>query len=252
MRKIKNMKISGLLALALVFVMLVGSLAYLTDRVTDGASFSTIEGGVIITPDPDPSPDPDDPDPKPDPNPDPNKLSTKWANVNAEALANFNPGDKLDLSYTLASTGKLAVDVRETFVITSSEPLTNGAPEFRLFSSYEKDAAGANDGVNVVVTEKRIDEYHYMYTIAPYTLNGTDEKVDGISSTSVAKTYYVVFNKLTGNTFQGDTCTVDYLVEAKQHSDDAADWTTAATGSLTLGDQSVKAVPAAPAATVAP
>ena len=245
MRKIKNMKISGLLALALVFVMLVGSLAYLTDRVADDASFSTIDGGVIITPDP----DPDDPDPDPDPD----KLSTKWATVNAEALANFNPGDKLDLSYTLASTGKLAVDVRETFVITSSEPLTEGAPEFRLFSSVDQDDAGAYDGVNVVVTERRIDAYHYMYTIAPYTLNGTSETVDGINTTSVAKSYYVVFIKLTGNNFQGDTCTVDYLVEAKQHSDGGdADWTTAAIGSLTLGGQTISAVPAAPASTVTP
>ena len=86
MRKIKNFKITGLLALVLVSVMLVGSLAFLTDRISGDASFSTIKGGVIITPDPD-DPTPDDPE---------KKLSTKWANVNAEALANFNPGDKLD------------------------------------------------------------------------------------------------------------------------------------------------------------
>lgn len=243
MRKIKNLKITGLLALVLVSVMLVGSLAFLTDRISGDASFSTIEGGVIITPDPDPD----------DPTPDPDKLSTKWANVNAEALANFNPGDKLDLSYTLANTGELAVDVRETFVITSSEPLTDGSPEFRLFSTIHEDAAGATDGVNVVVTEKRIDANHYMYTIAPYTLNGSSESVNGVTASSVDKAYYLVFNKLTGNTFQGDTCTIDYVVEAKQHSDGGnADWVTAATGSLTLGGQTVKAVPAAPVATAAP
>ena len=116
MRKIKNMKISGLLALAMVFVLLVGSLAYFTDRISKDASFSTIGSGVVIDPDPDPD--------NPDPDPDPNKLSTKWANANAEALANFNPGDKVDLSYKLANTGELAVDVRETFVITSSKALT--------------------------------------------------------------------------------------------------------------------------------
>lgn len=235
MRKIKNMKFSGLLALALVFTLLVGSLAYFTDRISKDASFSTIKGGVIVTPDPDPD----------DPTPDPDKLSTKWANVNAQALSNFNPGDKVDLSYKLANTGELAVDVRETFVITSSKAMKDGAPQFRLFSSVTPDAAGANDGENVVVTENKIDATHYMYTITAYSLNGSDETVSGVTATSVDKEYYLVFDKTADNSFQGATCTIDYLVEAKQHSDGADDWTTAATGSLTLGGQTVKAVPAA-------
>lgn len=243
MRKIKNLKITGLLALVLVSVMLVGSLAFLTDRISGDASFSTIKGGVIITPDPDPD----------DPTPDPDKLSTKWANVNAEALANFNPGDKLDLSYTLANIGELAVDVRETFVITSSEPMKDGAPQFRLFSTFSEDDAGANVGGNVVVKEDKIDATHYKYTITSYSLNGSAETVTGVTATYMDKAYYLVFDKTADNGFQGATCTVDYLVEAKQHSDGGdADWTTAATGSLTLGGQTVKAVPAAPVATAAP
>lgn len=238
MRKIKNMKISGLLALVMVFVLLVGSLAYFTDRISKDASFSTIGSGVVIDPDPDPD--------NPDPDPDPNKLSTKWANVNAEALANFNPGDKVDLSYKLANTGELAVDVRETFVITSSKAMKDGAPQFRLFSTVSQDAAGANVGGNVVVTEKKIDATHYMYTITAYSLNGSDETVTGVTATSMDKAYYLVFDKTADNTFQGATCTIDYLVEAKQHSDGGnADWVTAATGSLNLGGQTVSAVPAA-------
>lgn len=246
MRKfnIKNMKLSGLLALAMALCLLVGSLAYFTDRVSGDASFSTVSNGVDIVPDPDtPDPDPDHPE---------NKLSTKWANVNAEALANFNPGDKVDLSYELANVGQLAVDVRETFVITSSKAMKDGAPQFRLFSSFTKDTAGANVGGNVVVKEDKIDSTHYKYTITSYSLNGSAETVTGVTATSMDKAYYLVFDKTADNGFQGATCTVDYLVEAKQHSDDAADWTTAATGSLTLGGQTVKAVPAAPVATVAP
>ena len=238
MRKIKNMKISGLLALAMVFVLLVGSLAYFTDRISKDASFSTIGSGVVIDPDPDPD--------NPDPDPDPNKLSTKWANANAEALANFNPGDKVDLSYKLANTGELAVDVRETFVITSSTAMKDGAPKFRLLSTVSQDNAGANVGGNVVVTEKKIDATHYMYIITAYSLNGSDETVTGVNATSMDKAYYLVFDKTADNTFQGATCTIDYLVEAKQHSDGGnADWVTAATGSLNLGGQTVSAVPAA-------
>lgn len=229
MRKFKNMKISGLLALAMVLVLLVGSLAYFADRATEDASFSTAT--VDITTDPD------------DPNED--NLTAKWLAVNPKVKTNFNPGDKVDLSYTLANTGELAVDVRETFVITSSKPMTAGDPQFQLFTSFTTDSAGANDGKDVVVTENRIDATHYMYSITSYSLNGSEETVSGVNANSVAKTYYLVFDKLAGNDFQGATCTIDYLVEAKQHSDGANDWTTAATGNLTLGGQTVKAVPAA-------
>lgn len=231
MRKIKNMKLTGLLALAMMLVLLVGSLAYFTDRISKDASFSTISNGVVIDPDPDvPGKD----------------LSAKWANANAEALANFNPGDKVDLSYKLANTGELAVDVRETFVIASSKEMKDNAPQFRLFSTVSQDAAGANVGGNVVVTEKKIDSTHYKYTITAYSLNGSDETVTGVTATSMDKVYYLVFDKTADNTFQGATCTIDYLVEVKQHSAGGdADWVTAATGDLTLGGQAVKAVPAA-------
>lgn len=233
MRKIKNMKIAGLLALVMVFVLLVGSLAFFTDRATKNSSFSTTT--VSISTDPD---DPDHPEYKDD-------LNAKWLAVNPKVKTNFNPGDKVDLSYKLASTGELAVDVRETFVITSSKAMKDNAPQFRLFSSITKDAAGATDGGNVVVTEKKIDATHYMYTITAYSLNGSDETVSGTTATSVDKEYYLVFDKTADNSFQGATCTIDYLVEAKQHSDGANDWTTAATGNLTLGGQAIKAVPAA-------
>lgn len=231
MRKIKNMKLSGMLALAMAVVLLVGSLAYFTDRITTKATISTI-GADITT-------DPDDPTYKDD-------LTAKWLAFNAAPKANFNPGDKVDLSYKLANTGELAVDVRETFVITSSKAMKDGAPQFRLFSTVSQDAAGANVGGNMVVTEKKIDATHYMYTITAYSLNGSDETVTGVTATSMDKAYYLVFDKTADNSFQGATCTIDYLVEAKQHSDGGnADWVTAATGSLNLGGQTVSAVPAA-------
>lgn len=230
MRKIKNMKLSGMLALAMAVVLLVGSFAYFTDRITTDATVSTT-GADITT-------DPDDPTYEDD-------LTAKWAAVNATALANFNPGDKVDLSYKLANTGELAVDIRETFVITSSKPMSDTTPEFRLFIAAAQDAAGAWDGTNVVVTEDKIDSTHYKYTISSYTLSGSDETVTGSTAKDVNKTYQLVFDKAAGNAFQGATCTIDYLVEAKQHSDGgSADWTTAATGNVTLGGQSLSAVPA--------
>lgn len=235
MRKIKNMKISGLLALAMVFVLLVGSLAYFTDRISKDTSFSTAT--VSITPDPDEDPrDPDHPE---------NKLTDKWAAINAAALSNFNPGDKVDLSYKLANTGELALDVRETFIITSSKPMSS-TPEFRLFNGATQDAdTKAYTGNGVVVTEDKISDTVYKYTIASYVLSGSDETI-GSNAKSVDKTYQLVFDQNAGNAFQGATCTINYLVEAKQHSDGGdADWVTAVNGgTITLGGQTIPAVPA--------
>lgn len=233
MRKIKNMKLSGMLALAMAVVLLVGSLAYFTDRITTKATISTI-GADITT-------DLDDPTYKDD-------LTAKWLAFNAAPKSNFNPGDKVDLSYKLANTGELALDVRETFIITSSKPMS-ATPEFRLFNGATQDAdTKAYTGNGVVVTETKISDTVYKYTVASYVLSGSEETI-GSNAKSVDKTYQLVFDKTAGNAFQGATCTIDYLVEAKQHSDGGdADWVTAVnSGTITLGGQTIPAVPAKPA-----
>lgn len=232
MRKIKNMKFSGMLALAMAVVLLVGSLAYFTDRITTKATISTI-GADITT---DPGTDYED------------DLTAKWLTFNAAPKANFNPGDKVDLSYKLANTGELALDVRETFIITSSKPMST-TPEFRLFNGATQDAdTKAYTGNGVVVTETKISDTVYKYTVASYVLSGSEETI-GSNAKSVDKTYQLVFDKTAGNAFQGATCTIDYLVEAKQHSDGGdADWVTAVNGgTITLGGQTIPAVPAKPA-----
>mgnify|MGYP007129035318 CR=1 FL=1 len=173
MRKIKNMKLSGMLALAMAVVLLVGSLAYFTDRITTKATISTI-GADITT-------DPDDPTYKDD-------LTAKWLAFNAAPKANFNPGDKVDLSYKLANTGELALDVRETFIITSSKPMS-ATPEFRLFNGATQDAdTKAYTGNGVVVTEKKISDTVYKYTVASYVLSGSEETI-GSNAKSGDKTY---------------------------------------------------------------
>lgn len=234
MRKIKNMKLSGMLALAMAVVLLVGSLAYFTDRITTKATISTI-GADITT---DPGTDYED------------DLTAKWLAFNAAPKANFNPGDKVDLSYTLANTGDLAMDIRETFIVTSSKPMKDSAPEFRLFTAANQDTdtkAWTGDTTKVVDFDK-ISDTVYKYTVASYVLSGSEETI-GSNAKSVDKTYQLVFDKTAGNAFQGATCTIDYLVEAKQHSDGGdADWVIAVNGgTITLGGQTIPAVPAKPA-----
>lgn len=246
--KIKK-KITLFLSLICVLALAVGSLAYFTDRVSTQATVSTISNGVDITPTPDPSVEPDDPT-KPDPDdyedPTPNNpdddLTNWWAYLNSRAKVNFNPGDKMTLNYILKNSGSLAVDVRETFIVKSSKPLSS-TPEFRLFTSYTKDSAGANIGNEVVVTEERLDDTHYKYFVAPHILSSSEETIAG-APVQEEKDYYLVFNALSSNEFQGANVTIDYVVEAKQHSDSAEDWVTAATGSLTFDGYNINVVPA--------
>lgn len=234
----------------LVLTLLVGTLAYYTDRISTTASVSTISNGVDITPTPNPTVDPDDPtkpdpedyeDPTPD-NPD-DDLANWWAYLNSRAIVNFNPGDKMTLNYILKNSGTLAVDVRETFIVTSSEPLS-ATPEFRLFTSFTTDAAGGNVGNEVVVTEQRLDDTHYKYVVASHVLSSEDEAISG-APVQEEKEYYLVFNALSSNNFQAASCTIDYVVEAKQHTDDADDWAIAATGTLTYDGHEINVVPGA-------
>lgn len=253
MRKFKN-KLSLVLALALVFTLMVGTLAFFTDRVTERATVSTLGDGAINV-DPDPIVDPDDPDTPPfvDPTPDDpsDDITNLWAHLNSGAIANFNPGDKMDLSFVLKNKGKLAVDVRETFVLTSSVQLSE-TPEFRLFSAISQDAdTKAYSGTTVVAVEEKVEDgkYQYKYTIVPSVLSSSTETIDA-APTQLDRDYYVVFSTAAGNAFQGATCSVDYLLEVKQHSADAADWTVAASGQIaTLGPNGKPVeVPAVPAA----
>lgn len=231
--------------------LLAGTLSYFTDREATNASSRTSgwdRQAVDITPTADPSILPDDPGKSPFEDPTPNdpsdNLTNWWSYLNATAIANYNPGDMMTLSFNMVNSGELAVDVRETFIVTSTKPLSQ-APEFRLFSSYYEDANGAHFGEEVIVKEERIDATHYKYTIAPYTLSSRDEVIQGHTATQLDRDYYLVFDGKASNAFQGAKCTVDYVAEAKQHSlDGNNDWVKAATAKLTVGGQNMDVVPA--------
>ena len=234
-------KLTMILVVALAVCVLVGALAYFTDIVQQDASITTLDHAVDIEPEPDPSVDPDDPT-KPDPedyeDPTPNDptddLTNWWAYLNSKAMVNYNPGDKMTLDFILENTGALDVKVRETFVITSSVPMTDGAPEFRLYTAVGKNAFGSWMGTaEVGVTMTKISDTQYKYTIAESSL---------AAGANTAKDYYIVFAGSADNDFQAAVCTVDYLAEAMQAD---GDWVTAATGSVQLGGANYAAVPAA-------
>ena len=265
-------KIIGLTAAVCAALMAVFSLAYFTDIVgnTDEPfDIAIAEKNIEIVPT-----DPINPDPGHTPNEDPGEeIEYIWSNNNPDTIGKVvEPGDHATLDYNIENGGPGAMDVRETFVLHSSVPMSdwaqyeaavtaNGgadpvdkyAPEYWLFKAATAGANGAFgyygsakiDGVTVT----KIDSQTYKFEVPPFILNGTSEQVTGGVDSKELK-YELIFDKYARNDFQASNVKVDYLVEVKQHTyDDATKgWTELATVQIKLGqsasgDFKVNAVP---------
>lgn len=264
-------KIIGLTAAVCAAIMAVFSLAYFTDIVGNSENpfdIAIAEKNLEVVPT-DPTPDPGH-TPEEDPG---DEIEYIWNNNNPETLSeDVEPGDHATLDYNIANGGPGAMDVRETFVLHSSVPMSDWAqyeaavtaiggadpadkyaPEYWLFQAATADANGAFgyygstqiDGVKIT----KIDAQTYKFEVPPFILNGTSEKVtDGVDSKELK--YELVFDKYARNDFQASNVKVDYLVEVKQHTydDPKEGWSEVALVELTLGqsatgDVKVNAVP---------
>lgn len=218
-------KAAGATALAGALIM-AGSMAYFTDRAEVGSTGTA--GTVDLT------------------------LTESWQDI-----ANFNPGDQADFSYTISNDGNKSIDVRETIVVKSSVPM-NAAnqAEFELYRAGDVEQLSngtyaPKDGVEPITAgANRVvsaDSTTIKYVIDEYTLNGTGaaaEEESGINATEQNSDYVLVFNGNAGNEFQDAEVSVNLLAEAKQHRNTDADtWVTVATEDLTVGSEAVKAVP---------
>ena len=264
MKKIQRL---GIFVVALTLVCALGlSLAYFTDRVEAKGSMSTADNSVdidITKPDVDPSDpsepdpsipdDPTDPDFPVDPGEDPDStdddapwtdptedddsddLENWWNALNATALANFNPGDKLCLDGKISNSGTLDIEYRQTFIVTTDTAMDTDNPEFRLFTSCYREDYGALTGGTVAAGES-IDASGKKIT---YSI----PVADLASGEGVHTNFDLGFDKMASNEFQGAEVTVDYILEACQ---DGADWLVVATATTTTtGGDTLSVVPKA-------
>ena len=227
----KNRKrMSAVMAIAAAAVLTTGSLAYFTDRATGTA---TATAGTLKL-----------------------QLTESWATDNTDIAGALIPGRKLDLDYTLANTGNKSADIKETIVITSPVQMSGEQAEFELYAAndVEQDAVtGAwkpKSGCSPVATRTLAsDGLTVTYEIPQYILNGTGagaETEDGAVGTEKSGDYVIIFRDTAANTFQGQTITVDYMAQAKQHRNTGDDtWTTVQSESVSFAGDNVNAVPEA-------
>lgn len=207
-------------------VTLTGVMAYFTDRVD--TSVQGTAGTVDLT------------------------LDANWTDI-----ANLNPGDKVDMSYTIQNDGNKSVDVRERIVVKSSVAMdTANQAEFEIYaaSDVEQDTNGAyvpKTGATPIATDAdrvvSTDDTSITYQLSEYTLNGTGvgaETEPGITETSKDSSYVLVFDREAKNAFQGASVNVELVAEAKQHRNTGSDtWDVVSTDSITAGGESIEVVP---------
>lgn len=214
----KKKRISAVLAVMCVAAMLVGSLAYFTDRVDANV---TAKAG---------------------------ELELELSSVTTSKSAELKPGEGVKVDFTLSNKGNKSADVIETLVLSSSTLLSekNGAAEFELYNEADVTLV---DGVATVkagaqplsvrtfggnYTSGGKTYYTVKYVLPEFPLSGTglgaEVERDGGGNaigTSKASHYVLVFRADAGNAFQGVSLTMDYEAQAKQHRNtDSTTWDT--------------------------
>lgn len=204
-------RISKALVIACALVMVVGSLAFFTDRETQSATATAGDIDLIFT---DSSVNTYNADPSQTIGSNNQFCQSKvW---DAGKLLNaddkvINPGDYFDMSYTLSNTGSKSIDVRQKLVVTSSEPMTVGKEEYQL-TVIQVDGASA---IKASVAETADGKTTYTYDLKDIILNGSKETETGASNG--VYTVRLDFSKEALNAFMDSDVTVNLYATAKQH-----------------------------------
>lgn len=219
--------------------LMVGSLAYFTDRV-EGKAEATAGTLDLVLKD--------------------TSNKENQMTVGGDASA-FKPGYAVTIDYSLANAGNKSADIKETFVLTVKDSAGNAmalsetAPQFQLFQKSDVVIASdntvtINSGVTPLAT---VSANQLIYHVDQYTLNGTGTGAEieaGITTNLKTCAYVLVFMPTAGNEFQNVDLTLNYVAQAKQHrnsdTSDAAWDAVYETDVLKIGNTDIKVVPVNP------
>jgi len=218
-------RLTLVMAVVCCMAMLVGSLAWFTDRAD--ASAGATAGNINLvwedTSDAD-TYGTDDQD---------NTKDAVWGTTAAPgAIASdiINPGDVFDMGYKLTNTGSKSIDVKQQLIVTSSVAMTASAEEYQL-----KVGDTGNGEYLVLTPSVSADKKTITYELPEIVLTGTAEAdtaaggiegekaIDG--ATGIDYDFYLEFARAAKNVFMDSTVSVDLDIQAKQHRNTTeSDW----------------------------
>ena len=221
------------LVVATVLTVLVGSLAYFTDRVSGDVSATAGTLDLVL-----------------------DGLSQNDISVPEK----FRPSQGIALNYTLSNEGNKSADILETLVLTYTpapgvtSSLTNSDPQFAIYNASDvtlnptTGIAAIKNGASPL--SSYVDGTHIKYAIPQYIMNGAAELNGAESETGavgdeISRAFVLVFEDHAGNDFQGATLSLEYEAQAKQHrhTNDEA-WSLVKSETISFGgDTAYKAVP---------
>lgn len=188
--------IAIVIAVISVLSMMVGSLAYFTDRVQATATATA------------------------------GSLELQLSAINTSKATNFKPGEGVTIDFTLSNIGNKSADVLETLVLESSVPMS-ATTEFELYAASDVtlDANGVVTSIEsgaqpLQVRSINTERTQITYKIPEFILDGSGENAEtetGSKGASKESSYVLVFRVHAGNNFQKANVTIYYEAQAKQH-----------------------------------
>lgn len=225
-----------------VLAVFIGSFAFFTDRENKSVAIGS-NGKTPIDVEVVPGEVPVDPNDDPD---NPSGPTQPWGGVDGQGGASFImlPGEKLHLPSTISSEGLFAIDVRETFVLSSPDKAFDSDAQFEIYpvsnvmetvnGSYVPTGDPIATGADRVVSN---DGKTITYELEPFVLSGTDESIEGNPLLETDKEYILLFNKNSDNSWQSAPIDIMYVLDAKQHTGTSdADWDTISTVQLEINE----------------
>lgn len=187
MKKISRKRLATMFTVAAAFMCIIVTVALFTDREQSRAEYTAGTLDIVLT--------------------------QEWTADNATAAKNYTPGDKLVLDYSLENKGNLDAKVRETFVVTTSKPVTN---EFEIYKSTDV-VEDATTGLWVAsstaspIQVRKSESYgtgtKITYEIPEFVLDAAGKETFNL---------VLLFNKDAENTIKGTEVKVEYIAQALQ------------------------------------
>jgi hypothetical protein len=138
------------------------------------------------------------------------------------SIANFNPGDVINIAGAADNTGNKSASVRCEFALSGALVANSGNDKVKVVAGTVTTATGAESAIALTATSG--NTYHTDVGILNGTGEGAESENGGVSSYSCSISVY--FPKAASNDAQGDSLAIDAKIQGIQYRNNTTpDWT---------------------------